>query len=70
MCIPTCTVNVNKYKINIFKSEIIAFFSDYVVNIAFSNDFNPQYNCHRYPKQSYVLFLDESTKKNLLRFVP
>ena len=35
-------------------------------NMASSNDNNPQYNCHRYPKQSYLLlpfFKDESKKK-------
>ena len=38
--------------------------------MAFSNDYSPQYYYHRYPKQSYLLILDEYTKKKLLRFVP
>ena len=37
-------------------------------NMAFFNDYNPQYSYHRYPKQSYLLFLDECTKKILGNF--
>ena len=39
-------------------------------NMAFFNDYNPQDSYHRYPKQSYLLFLDEYTKKILIRCVP
>ena len=38
--------------------------------MAFFNDYNPQYSYHKYPKQFYLLFLDEYTKKILLRVSP
>ena len=65
--------------LKIFASEVISIYRPNFelrraccncFNMAFFNDYNPQYSYHRYPKQSYLLFLDEYTKKILLRFVP